>query len=216
MSNQPMKIPSFKLTFYISFLLIFFLGSLTVMAENPNTAEQIVKIYPPPSYVSGGVKLKAQKIFLDLLKERFTEEELVTIKTTLDKIDIIDLDKAMAGISREILTLSTYLETCTVPPDVELKISPTYEKILEEQLDVASNRSQLKEEYLKKCGSSSKELKDAEDYARVIVKYQKKIIADNISEEKYRLKKNFYDSSLGQKFNNIYAESLRKAVESQR
>lgn len=174
--------------------------------------EFLVKSTPNKGVNFSAVKKKFQQNFSKLLTQRFTENELLAIDATYQKIggeNIVKMSRIMMQEYIHILQNTSRLK------DIQLNITSTYDSLIEAKFEEERMGDNLRDFYLKdhsrKKTSDKKLNKEANSFALIVKKHLKKVLSENFTEEQYRASYDFDHSELGKRFYDVVGESMSMA-----
>lgn len=155
---------------------------------------------------------KVKNSFVTVLQQRFSEEELKQMDEVHQKIggqNLKQMTQVILNASNKIMNNGSKLE------DVELKISKTYDDLLEKKIAEEKIGERLRQSYIgehARDNNTSNLSKDAENYTIIAKKHLKKAVSDNFTEEQYAAFYHFESSDLGKRFQDAFQESIIKVL----
>jgi hypothetical protein len=204
----------------LMFLFLISFQALSVDARCEDLIKNISHIYQEVmefivgisgSQFKEGLPIDFEKRFKDhfetLLNERFTVVEKKQIAEAIRKAGgekIVAMARIMVETISQKMTPDNKLE------DIKVVLSGKYEQTLEKVCEEKNIKENLRNAYLKYFQEKNlqKSLDEADAFVRLAIKYLKKTIADNFSEEEFCSWYDFEHSELGKRLQNVLLESM--------
>lgn len=209
--------------------IVFCLFATTAMAGKIGSKDTISKINhmvaPTVEFVLAfdksdkNIKKTTQSItkhLSQLLKERFTESELLQIEETYEKVGGENIPKMAQVMMQQITTVLN--NPCQKLEEVKVNISPAYDELLEKKFAEQLLETKMRTYYMNDCvkpkAGDTADVKGtkADGFVKQAKKHFKKVISDNFTEEQYSTYYHFENSELGKKFDHALQESMMMAM----
>lgn len=209
------KISKFSKSFLLSLGFLAVIFSTQIAFAKNDVAEQIAQEMsrmmeavttddsaPESKEIIAATK-ELQRNFAKILAERFEDKDLQQINAMFKEADFVKITKIM------IQALTAVVENKGEVKDFDLKISKSYDQLIEKKIAEEKTAEKLRAFYIKDHANSGKDLtKEADKFVAITKKHIKKVISENFTEKQYRAYYDFEHSELGKRFYDAFGESV--------